>query len=112
MNNTENTPKHCHNCHLLPLCKQAQNMQAHVEPTDGFAWDSDLHCADCLPDWAEDAQPLNNGETDSPDHCCGCGVPLSCELTTNGVEHVKELLEGGGGCAQELWPVLFTDSLS
>jgi hypothetical protein len=85
-------------------------MNANTEPVEGFAYDADLYCADCLPDGV-DGEPTDWTETDSPDHCGGCGIPLHCQLTTDGIAYVKESLAEGGGCCAELWPVLFGDEL-
>ena len=110
-NSTRNTPEHCHDCWKLADCNQAQFMNANTEPVEGYAYDADTYCQDCLPNGAV-TTPLDNSETDSPAHCGGCGVPLHCQLTTDGVDYVKESIEDGAGCCQELWPVLFADYLS
>ena len=111
-NTKDNTPAHCHDCWKLDECHQAQFMNSNTESVEGFAWDADLYCADCIPNNATGVSPTDNGETDSPDHCASCGVPLHCRLTTDGVGYVRATLEEGGGCCQELWPVLFADYLN
>ena len=85
-------------------------MNGNTEPVDGFAYDGDTYCADCLPDCVK-GDPLDNCETDSPAHCGSCGVPLHCQLTIDGVEYVREAIAENDGCCQELWPVLFADYL-
>lgn len=34
--------------------------------------------------------PIEEGESDSPSHCEGCGMFLETELTSEGYEYVKE----------------------
>ena len=85
-------------------------MHSGTEPEDGYAYDSDTYCSDCLPDGA-DGLPLGANETDSPSHCGDCGVPLHCQLTSDGVQYVRESIKDGNGCCQELWPELFADYL-
>ena len=113
VNTTENTPKHCHDCYKLTECEQAQFMNANTEPVDGFVWDGDYWCDNCLPDDIDDIddqpQPLDYEEVDCPDHCGGCGIPLNCRLTTDGVEYVAKNMNDG--CCRELWPVLFANYL-
>lgn len=112
-NTKENTPPHCHfrirggACPKFKDCRQAQNMLANTEPVDAYVLDGGSYCKDCAPVGAEFVGDM--GETDSPDHCEECGVPLKCSLTEYGVEYVKEKLKEGGGCCRELWPVLFPE---
>ncbi len=84
-------------------------MLADTQPVEGFVFDADTYCDDCL----EPGDPRDSaaGETDCPQHCSGCGVPLECELTEAGIEYVKEAIASGAGCCQELWPELFRDYL-
>ena len=104
MNTTENTPAHCHDCHVFADCRQAQNMMADTEPVEGWVFDGEVYCADCGGDI--DDSPYY-GESDTPTHCSGCGVPIIHELTADGVEYVREQLAEGGGCCVELWPVVW-----
>jgi len=105
-------PEFCKTCQQVKECKQKENMLAGTEPVEGFVdWESvDYYCIDCLGD-SQDHQPMLNPELDSPAHCAGCGVPLECQLTTEGVQYVKEAIAEDGGCCRELWPVLFADYL-
>jgi hypothetical protein len=105
MNTTENTPEHCHGCHQLTDCRQAQNMTADTEPVEGFVYDGEVYCADCLG-YHEAGTPYY-GESDTPTHCGGCGVPIIHELTVEGAEYVRDSLADGGGCCAELWPVIW-----
>ena len=121
MNNTtdtiKNTPDHCHNCHKLDDCHQAQNLHADTEPVEGFADDGDVYCKDCLddanvaPHEFYEVFELYKGESDSPTHCGGCGIPIIHDLTIDGVEYVREALKDGGGCCAELWPVVWASYL-
>jgi hypothetical protein len=101
-------PKHCEDCGKLETCKQKVNMLADTQPVGGFIADiadCEIYCEDCLrPD---DRREPYHGETDCPQHCTGCGVPIDCGLTQDGVEYIKEAIAGGAGCCQELWPELF-----
>ena len=104
--------KHCQECEQFGTCKQKQFMTADTEPVDGYADFVliDHVCHDCL-DPKHDHESLDNPELDSPAHCSICHIPLNCQLTTDGVDYVRELLANSGGCCQELWPVLFADYL-
>lgn len=104
-NNTENTPKHCHDCHAFADCRQAQNMMADTPPVEGWLIDGEVFCATCLDDDTYHYQPLS-GEWDSPTHCENCGVPIKHELTQEGVDYVREAL-ADTGCCQELWPTVW-----
>jgi len=119
MSNTiDNTPKSCHDCHKLDDCHQAQNMHPDTEPVEGFVdGDGEIYCEGCLQiddldgeDFLEYFEPIE-GESDVPEHCGGCGVPIIHELTIVGAEYVREALEEGNGCCDELWPVVWADYL-
>jgi hypothetical protein len=57
----------------------------------GYAYDGDMYCSSCLPvSTSHDGVSIGGGETDSPSHCGGCGVPLECELTSDGVDYVAD----------------------
>jgi len=113
-NTTDNTPAHCHGCGSLPHCHQAQNMGANTSPVAGWVDDCDIYCADCLDasgpreEWESTCTPYD-GESDSPTHCSGCGVPIEHELTTDGVDYVREAISEGAGCCRELWPTVWAD---
>ena len=115
-NTTENTPAHCHDCHNLATCNQAQNMTSDTEPATGFVETEkyvDYFCADCLPDDSPDetTYPLDSDRTDSPCHCSVCGVPLVHDLTSDGVRYVRESIAERAGCCRELWPAVWSDIL-
>ena len=102
-------PTFCETCGNIETCVQKYNMLAETEPVEGFVIDGEIYCDECLrPD---DPRYEYSGETDCPAHCSGCGVPLICDLTCEGVKYVKELITNDGGCCRELWPVLFADYL-
>lgn len=83
-------------------------MTPDTEPVDGFIYEASTYCEEHAPEGAiEDHNP----EVDSPMHCDVCGIPLKCDLTTDGVQYVREELGYGGGCCRELWPVLFESYL-
>ena len=107
MNTTENTPKHCHDCHQLANCRQAQNMMADTPPVEGWVYDGEVYCTDCLGRVIK-GTPYE-GASDCPTHCGGCGVPIIHELTAEGVEYVREHLDGDGGCCREVWPTVWAD---
>ena len=109
---SESIPKHCIICAKVNDCKQKVHMTAKTEPVEGFASFAlaDYVCGDCVQN-SENVEPLDNPEVDSPIHCCLCSIPLECRLTKDGVEYVKEALDGDGGCCQELWRELFSDYL-
>ncbi len=107
-------------------------MNANTEPVEGWVDDCSVCCAGCLDaqfpaDDDDDGSlmgfPGNNdnnwrewcnifdGESDSPVHCDGCGVPIIHRLTLDGVEYVREALKGFDGCCRELWPVVWADIL-
>ena len=108
-----------------------ENLQPGTEPVDGYAYDADTWCEQCLrgainnlpehellapvDDYIDGnvngCMPTDNGETDSPDHCNACFIPLHCQLTTVGVEYVKEKIAEGDGLCIELWKELFKDYL-
>ena len=87
-------------------------MLAGTQPVEGYIDfdEADYFCIDCL-NQDNNTCPTENEETDSPAHCSSCGRPLLCQLTTDGVEYVKNLLQEQSGCCRELWPVLFADYL-
>ena len=108
-NTTSNTPKHCHDCHAFADCRQAQNMSADTTPVEGWVSDGDVYCEDCMGIPSPDDSPYD-GESDSPTHCGGCGVPIIHELTADGVEYVREALaDNDGGCCRELWRTVWAD---
>jgi hypothetical protein len=107
-NTIDNTPKHCHGCHAFADCPQASNMNANTEPVEGWVQDGDVYCTDCMELPVPDDYPYE-GESDSPTHCGGCGVPIIHDLTTDGVEYVRELLADGNGCCQEVWRTVWAD---
>ena len=116
-NTTDNTPTICHECHKLDDCHQAQNMHPYTEPVEGYVDDGDVYCVDCLDVTDLDGEDfleyfeLYGGESDSPTHCGGCGVPIIHDLTAEGVEYVREALASGGGCCAELWPIVWVGYL-
>ncbi len=112
INTVENTPTHCHSCHAFVDCKQAQNMVANTLPVEGWVCGGDVYCADCLQSGQDgfDEYPYS-GESDSPTHCTGCGVPIIHDLTAEGVEYLREALADGGGCCAEVWPTVWADYL-
>jgi len=79
-------------------------MMANTPPVTGWICDGEVYCADC-----GGCGELYEGESDSPTHCRGCGVPIIHELTLDGVKYVREALADGGGCCKELWPVVWAD---
>jgi hypothetical protein len=107
-NTIENTPAHCHDCHQFADCNQAQNMMADTEPVEGFIYDGEVYCYYCGDgDGGDDPY---EGESDTPTHCAGCGVPIIHELTIDGVEYVREQLSDNTyGCCRELWPTVWAD---
>ena len=115
-NTTDNTPAHCHDCHNLATCNQAQNMNAYIEPVSGYVETEkyvDYFCSDCLPDDCPDetTSPLDWDETDSPCHCSVCGIPLVHSLTSDGVRYVRDAIAESAGCCRELWPAVWADVL-
>jgi hypothetical protein len=115
MNTKGNTPEHCWECEQFKDCKQAQNMTADTKAVNGLVVfidnDSEHYCDNCTPDKETASYPI--GESDTPEHCCDCGVPLDHQLTDYGVEYVKEELAfNSGGCCRELWPVVWAEYLS
>lgn len=118
-NTKDNTPEHCWNCWKFNECEQAQNMMPYTEPVDAYMGEAEFFCADCA-DKIDTIAPQGKrteyigdiGETDSPQHCTICGVPLIHSLTTDGVNYVKEKLAESDGCCQELWRVLYADYLN
>ena len=105
-------PKHCIGCRKEQECSQKFFMTANTEPIDGYInFDAaEYVCWDCLNE-LDNYDSLDYPETDSPIHCSYCGRPLNCRLTADGLEYVKELLAGSGGCCRELWPKLFEEYL-
>ena len=133
MNTIENTPAHCHGCAQFTDCPQAKCMSANTEPVEGWVDDCEVYCADCLDlqfpanddddgslmgfrssndnDWREWCNTFD-GESDSPIHCNGCGVPIIHDLTIEGVEYVREAVaDNSSGCCREVWPVVWADIL-
>jgi hypothetical protein len=109
VNTIENTPKGCHGCHKFDDCVQAKHMNANTEPVDGWVYDGEVYCADCNGDTHCHYGDEYGGESDSPTHCGGCGVPIIHELTIEGVEYVRESLANGAGCCDELWRAVWAD---
>ena len=78
-----------------------------------YIYCADIYCADCasaimreLPkpegkeglDYDSDDYPCGpypdgGGEADSPQHCAECGEALENPLTSDGVDHLREMLE-------------------
>ena len=60
---------------------------------EGFVYDADVYCDSCLPKGAE-LEPRQDagGESDTPQHCSHCRVPLQGDLTGEGVQYVLEKL--------------------
>lgn len=108
-NTTENTPEHCHTCHLFSNCNQSQHMMEDTQPQTAYFMDASVLCKDCSNEnGTEEPFPW----VDTPLHCGTCGTPLDCRLTEDGIEYVKESLAfDGGGCCRELWPTLFEDEI-
>ena len=100
-NNKDNTPRHCWDCDKFQTCEQAQFMVASTKPVDAYMGDAEFVCQDCAGDGAQ----YIGEESDVPEHCGICHRPLECSLTQDGVEYLKENMDGG--CCQELWPVLY-----
>jgi len=111
LNSKDNTPKHCWECWKFKDCHQAQNMTANTPAVQGYAYDADMYCADCLDTDLPKATSLGTNECDIPSHCAACGVPLECDLLPEGIRYLKESIAEGAGCCQELWPRLFSDYL-
>ena len=105
-------PDFCKDCHNFKDCTQKENMLAGTEPVEGFVFEGDVYCRDCLDAFDDvwDEIPVD-GEWDCPQHCGNCGVPLEHRLTIEGVKYVKEALADGGGCCRELWPEVWKDYL-
>ena len=59
-----------------------------------YHYDCDEYCEDCLPvaDNSEGVD-LDDGEQDTPAHCCNCHKPLDCRLTTDGAEYVFDAIQ-------------------
>lgn len=121
MNTTKNTPRHCWYCLSFEECEQSQNMMPDTEPVDAYLGNAEYRCEShyfaAFPDadpqaFEDDGLMGNAGESDTPEHCVICGVPLKCSLTTDGIEYVKDAIAEGAGCCRELWPVLFKESIS
>lgn len=69
-----------------------------------YIYDSDCYCYSCLPVPTDDpAVHDGSGEQDTPAHCSICDVPLSYELTKEGVEYVIEHLVGDLAAGPEEW---------
>lgn len=65
------------------ICAECQaNGTAPTDPDDQYSYDSDEYPKSC-PD---------EEETDCPQHCGGCGVPLEYRLTDEGVQYVLEAI--------------------
>lgn len=108
-NTINNTPEHCHKCNKFKDCNQAQNMNAYTEPQDAYMGDAEFLCKK----HSNSGEFIGNiGESDSPEHCAICGMPLKCCLTSDGIEYVRESIKEGGGCCRELWPILFDYALN
>jgi len=92
-------------------------MHPNTEPVEGFVCDGEVYCADCLLDTDFDARELPEicmlyeGESDSPTHCGGCGVPIIHDLTLEGAEYVRRALKEGNGCCVKLWSVVWVNYL-
>lgn len=107
-------PSHCIGCWKLDSCRQKQYMLAGTDPVPGYTvgeegdhWD--IACEECAEKYPSSEPICGSNETDSPDHCCDCGVPIQCELTEYGREYVRESLEEDRGCCRELWSSLWPE---
>ncbi len=77
-------------------------MMADTEPVKGWLREGEVFCADCGGD--DDDCTLYEGESDSPVHCSVCGVPIIHALTAEGVDYVRNTING---CCREVWPTLW-----
>ncbi len=100
MNTTLNTPAHCHDCNVFADCRQAQNMMADTPPVEGFVYDGEVYCFGCI---RKNDTP-HKGESDFPVHCAECGVLIIHDLTIDGVEYIRDNLDG---CTREVWPTVW-----
>ena len=82
-----------------------------------FIYQAELLCTDCgnrTVERLEQANVFDHGdsdgfpqeeivcESDTPDHCAGCGVFLENPLTPDGVAYVREALRAGTGDSETL----------
>ena len=74
-----------------------------------YIYNADVYCTDCgdkIKHRLDVAQtldtgdsddypqgPTDQGETDTPEHCRSCGVFLENSLTSDGYDHLMEMLE-------------------
>ncbi len=107
-------PDFCKECSKKDTCKQKYFMLAETEAVEGFVdfFACDYYCEDCL-DKQNSFESLCNSKSDHPVHCAKCECPLICPLTSDGIEYVKECLDGSkhSRCCRELWPTLFAEYL-
>jgi len=82
-------------------------MMADTPPETGWVYDGEVWCANCVG-VAVDAT-LYEGSSDTPTHCGGCGVPISHELTADGVEYVRASLADGNGCCDAVWRTVWEE---
>jgi hypothetical protein len=61
--------------------------------TGHWHFNSDEYCEGCLPVVSSDPRvSFDDGEQDTPAHCCVCHKPLEYRLTTAGVRYVLEAI--------------------
>jgi hypothetical protein len=76
----------------------------------GYCYDADVYCEYCLP--VNTGHPevcCASGESDTPQHCCGCHQPLEYSLTSDGVEYVMEYLRESLEKGPDEWNVIRKD---
>lgn len=81
-----------------------------------YIYQADLYCEDCAKQikaelaYSHESQSENTfdsgdypkgpypaGESDTPDHCGGCGIFLENSLTGDGEQYVKDAIRAGTG---------------
>ena len=72
----------CEECAQQIIVKTPQT--AGLDPSNESSWDSD--------DYPKGPYPNGGGESDSPQHCAGCGLFLENPLTEDGRRYVREAL--------------------
>jgi|SRR5208282_5912783 len=76
----------CHNCAEKIKLSQAASTNRPPNPEDETSYDSDV--------WPKG--PYEDQESDSPEHCAGCGLFLENPLTQAGYRYVQEKLNEYG----------------